>query len=93
MWNWNRELALQPINLRESEQRSVMMCLVHRLQESIMMPMYLQWGERVVGPGLALKIVDTFLTTEFSNDERHINRIRQIEEGLICIYYKSANCI
>lgn len=40
----------------------------------------LTMGERVVGPGLALKIVDTFLATEFSNDERHINRIRQIEE-------------
>ncbi len=40
----------------------------------------LAMGARVVGPGLALKIVDTFLNTEFSNDERHINRIRQIEE-------------
>ena len=37
-------------------------------------------GARVVGPGLAVKIVDTFLHTEFSNDERHINRIRQMEE-------------
>ena len=37
-------------------------------------------GGRVVGPGLAVKIVDTFLNTEFSNDERHINRIRQMEE-------------
>lgn len=37
-------------------------------------------GARVVGPGLAVKIVDTFLNTEFSGDERHINRIRQIEE-------------
>ena len=37
-------------------------------------------GARVVGPGLAIKIVDTFLNTEFSNDERHINRIRQMEE-------------
>jgi len=37
-------------------------------------------GARVVGPGLAINIVDTFLTTEFSNDERHINRIRQMEE-------------
>lgn len=36
-------------------------------------------GARVVGAGLALKIVETFLNTEFSNDERHINRIRQIE--------------
>lgn len=37
-------------------------------------------GARVVGPGLAIKIVDTFLNTEFSGDERHVNRIRQMEE-------------
>lgn len=36
-------------------------------------------GARVVGPGLALKIVDTFLNTSFSNDERHIRRISKIE--------------
>ncbi len=40
----------------------------------------LAMGARVIGPGLAIKIVDTFLHTEFSNVERHINRIRQIEE-------------
>ena len=40
----------------------------------------LAMGARVVGPGLALKIVDTFLNTEFSNDERHIRRIEQIED-------------
>lgn len=40
----------------------------------------LAMGGRVVGTGLALKIVDTFLATPFSNEERHINRIRQIEE-------------
>lgn len=39
----------------------------------------LAMGARVVGPGLALMIVDTFLDTPFSNDERHINRINQIE--------------
>ena len=32
-------------------------------------------GARVLGPGLALKIVETFLETPFSNDERHIRRI------------------
>lgn len=37
-------------------------------------------GGRVVGPGLALKIVDTFLDTPFSNEERHIRRINAIEE-------------
>ncbi len=36
-------------------------------------------GARVVGEGLALKIVDTFLDTPFSNEERHIRRIRKIE--------------
>ena len=41
----------------------------------------LAMGARVVGPGLALKIVDTFLNTEFSNDERHIRRIEQMEES------------
>lgn len=37
-------------------------------------------GGRVVGPGLALKIVDTFIDTPFSGDERHIRRISMIEE-------------
>lgn len=32
-------------------------------------------GARVIGPGLACLIVDTFLDTPFSNDERHIRRI------------------
>ena len=36
-------------------------------------------GGRVVGPGLAVKIVDTFLNTEFSGDERHARRISLIE--------------
>ncbi len=38
-------------------------------------------GGRVVGPGLAIKIVDTFLSTDFSNEERHINRIAKIEQN------------
>ena len=37
-------------------------------------------GARVVGAGLAVKIVDTFLHTEFSGDERHARRIAKIEE-------------
>ena len=37
-------------------------------------------GARVTGEGLALKIVDPFLDTPFSNDERHIRRIRKIED-------------
>lgn len=37
-------------------------------------------GARVLGEGLALKIVDTFLDTPFSNEERHIRRISMIEE-------------
>jgi len=37
-------------------------------------------GARVVGTGLALKIVDTFLDTAFSDDERHKRRIALIED-------------
>ena len=35
----------------------------------------LAMGGRVVGPGLAVMIVDTFLHTPFSGDERHMSRI------------------
>ena len=37
-------------------------------------------GAGVVGPNLALEIVDTFIGTEFSNEERHQRRIDGIEE-------------
>lgn len=40
----------------------------------------LAMGARVVAPGLALKIVDTFLNTPFSGAERHARRIRMIDE-------------
>ena len=36
-------------------------------------------GARVVGAGLALMIVDTFLDSSFSGDERHARRISLIE--------------
>ena len=36
-------------------------------------------GGRVVGPELAIKMVDIWLNTPFSNDERHIRRINMIE--------------
>ena len=37
-------------------------------------------GAAIVGEGLAMDIVDTFLTTDFSGEERHMRRIRKIEE-------------
>ena len=37
-------------------------------------------GGRVVGPGLAVKIVDTFLHTEFSGEVRHARRISLMDE-------------
>lgn len=37
-------------------------------------------GARVTGPGLALKIVDTFLDTEFSHDPRHVRRLEMMAE-------------
>lgn len=36
-------------------------------------------GAGIVGPNLALNIVDTFLTTDFSNEEKHVRRISKIE--------------
>ncbi len=36
-------------------------------------------GGRIVGGGLALKIVDTFLNTDFSNAERHMRRVDKID--------------
>ena len=39
----------------------------------------LAMGERITGPGLAVEIVKAFLETDFSNGERHIRRIEQIE--------------
>ena len=40
----------------------------------------LSFGAGIVGPNLSLDIIDTFLTTEFSNEEKHVRRISQIEE-------------
>lgn len=41
----------------------------------------LAMGGRVVGAGHAIEILKAFLETEFSNEERHIRRINQIEEN------------
>ena len=40
----------------------------------------LAMGARVVGPGLAVKIVDTFLNTPFSGAERHARRVEKINK-------------
>ena len=34
-------------------------------------------GARVIGAGLAIMITDTFVNTSFSNEERHLRRIRK----------------
>ena len=36
-------------------------------------------GERVVGPGLFLEIVDAFINTKFSFEDRHVNRVAKIK--------------
>lgn len=40
----------------------------------------LAMGAGIIGTNLALEIVDVFLNTEFSNEERHIRRIGLIEK-------------
>ncbi|MDH7482953.1 MAG: RpiB/LacA/LacB family sugar-phosphate isomerase, partial [Armatimonadota bacterium] len=37
-------------------------------------------GERVIGVGIAIEIVKTWLFTEFSGEERHAKRIAKIKE-------------
>ncbi|MGI6153564.1 MAG: ribose 5-phosphate isomerase B [Christensenellaceae bacterium] len=37
-------------------------------------------GGRTMGPGLAVDIVDMFLKTPFSGDERHVRRLSKITE-------------
>ena len=37
-------------------------------------------GAGIVGENLAMRIVDTFFETPFSNEERHIRRIHKIED-------------
>ncbi len=36
-------------------------------------------GAYIVGPQLAVDIMDTFLSTDFSNGERHVRRVGKIE--------------
>ncbi len=40
----------------------------------------LAFGERVVGVGLMLDIVEAFISTPFSNGERHARRVEKIKE-------------
>lgn len=40
----------------------------------------LAFGAGIVGPNLSMDIVDTFMNTEFSNEEKHVRRISKIEE-------------
>jgi len=40
----------------------------------------LAMGGRVIGPGLCLEIVDAFLHTSFSGEERHKRRIDMLED-------------
>lgn len=42
-------------------------------------------GAGIVGENLALEIVDVFLHTDFSGEERHQRRIDQIEESCSCV--------
>ena len=40
----------------------------------------LSMGAGIIGPNLMMDIVDTFMNTEFSGEEKHVRRISQIEQ-------------
>ena len=40
----------------------------------------LAFGAGIVGANLSMDIIDTFLTTDFSNEEKHVRRVSKIEE-------------
>ena len=73
------EFPSQQIRLKESELLLCTDCFSAEATRLHNDANVLALGGRVVGPGLAVKIVDTFLNTPFSNDERHIRRINQME--------------
>lgn len=37
-------------------------------------------GAGIIGPNLTMDIIDMFIKTEFSNEEKHVRRISKIEE-------------
>jgi ribose 5-phosphate isomerase B len=37
-------------------------------------------GARVIGPALAEDLVDIFLRAAFSNEERHVRRVRKVND-------------
>ncbi len=39
----------------------------------------LSMGAGIIGPNLTMDIVDTFMNTEFSNEEKHVRRIGKLE--------------
>ena len=36
-------------------------------------------GARIIGPALALELVRTFVAAQFSNEERHVRRLRKLK--------------
>ena len=40
----------------------------------------LSMGAGIIGPNLTMDIVDMFMNTEFSFEEKHVRRISQIEQ-------------
>jgi ribose 5-phosphate isomerase B len=37
-------------------------------------------GARIIGPELAMELIDTFLAARFTGEERHIRRLEKVKE-------------
>ena len=59
--------------------------MIHSLRTHVVntiMQISLQWGERVIGPGLAKDIVTIWMATEFEGGrhERRVEKIKALEK-------------
>ncbi len=73
------------VSIVANKVKNIRCALVNRVSEASVTRQHndsnvLAMGARVIDESTMLEIADTWLNTEFSNDQRHINRICKINE-------------
>lgn len=75
------------ISIAANKHKGIRCALVHNSLEARLTRLHnnanvLAMGGRILGEELMKDILDAFLSTEFSNEERHLRRINKLELGL-----------